>query len=175
MLNYSVLISFILLTFIHSLIYEKDRIHQVCNKDKVIVIIILFIHSIIDIFISIAPYIFNDKYILLSWIVLMSLITLHWKSNDNLCIITKATNSIINKDLKQHYDTSFVNTFNTTYKQKIFFIKLTLTVVAYKLLFVKETKETELTQETLLFLNLIFTSFFIGLNLSFYITSIYTY
>ena len=173
MLNYSILISFIFLTFIHSLIYEKDRIYQVCNKDKVIVIIILFIHSIIDIFISVGPYIFNDKYILLSWIVLMSSLKLHWKTNNDICIVTKATNIIINKDLKQHYDTSFVNTFNATHQQKIFFTKLTLTVIVYKLLFVKETKETELTQETLLFLNIIFTSFFIGLNLSFYITSIY--
>ena len=85
-----VFILMVIISFIYSI--NDDRIITSINKKHDIdIILCLFIHNIISVFLTLG-WLSNNKNILMIHIISILFIMMHWKINNSLCVLTVYTN-----------------------------------------------------------------------------------
>jgi hypothetical protein len=71
--------------------------------NKIILYMILLMHTIIVLFVIVSPFL-NNNYLLLLHTIIIPFIVIHWYFNDNLCVLT-----IIEKNIRQKIYNSVPN------------------------------------------------------------------
>ena len=100
---------FVILIYLYIFELSLDLVTNKCyqkleNKDKYKFNIILLLHHVISVFAQFG-WIFNNKKILILYIIQNSIILLHWMTNKGKCFITV----IINKLCKQDYQNKYIS------------------------------------------------------------------
>jgi hypothetical protein len=92
----------ILLSFIVTIIDISTDYSQ-CYKTCPNIFIILFLHAIIWIFTHFGCF-YNNKKILILYLLCFIFLPIHWLLNNNRCIVTEYVNKICGFDINRRYD-----------------------------------------------------------------------
>lgn len=140
--DYKIFVVLIILSFIFFIIHTHTKKISECIKkqnDKKKIIVTLLIHQMLEIFYSFG-WLFNDKIILILYVIYPFIIFFHWYTNDCKCILTQIESRICDSD-----DTRFVGLYEMIGLTKFsiwnnylyyFFLFICYFIAFYKLLII---------------------------------------